>query len=241
MKIIPAIDIINGQCVRLKQGLFENKKIYSNEPLKVAQEFEEAGFKRLHIVDLEGALNRNSKNLETLNKISSSCNVEIDFGGGIKSEEAVKKAFKSGANLITLGSLAVENQNLTLKLLEKYGNKMILGADCNNRKIAVSGWEKTENWDVKAFISFYLEKGFSQVICTDVSKDGMLLGPSFELYEDLIELKKKFPSFYLIASGGVGSIEDLKRLKGLKVDGCIVGKAIYENRISLKDLKELLC
>jgi len=241
MKIIPAIDIINGQCVRLKQGLFDNKKVYSEEPLKVAQEFVKAGFKRLHIVDLEGAINRNSKNLETLKKIASSCNVTIDFGGGIKSEDSVKKAFASGANLITLGSLAVENQDLTLKLLEKYKDKMILGADCNKRKIAVSGWEKTEDWDVKDFISFYLEKGFSQVICTDVSKDGMLSGPSFELYEGLIGLKKKFPSFYLIASGGVESIEDLKKLKKLNVDGCIVGKALYENRIKLNALKEMLC
>jgi len=241
MKIIPAIDIINGQCVRLKQGLFNNKKVYSKEPLKVALEFEQAGFERLHIVDLDGAFNRNSKNLETLSKISSSCKVEIDFGGGIKSEEEVKRAFSSGADLITLGSLAVENQDLTLQLLKKYKNKMILGADCKNRKIAVSGWEKTEDWDVKDFISFYLEKGFSQVICTDVSKDGMLSGPSFELYEDLIKLKKKFPSFCLIASGGVESIEDLERLKKLKVDGCIVGKAIYENRISLSALKEMLC
>jgi len=241
MKIIPAIDIINGQCVRLKQGLFDNKKVYSEEPFKVAQKFEKAGFKRLHIVDLEGAINRNSKNLETLSKIASSCKVEIDFGGGIKSEEAVEKAFSSGADIITLGSLAVENQELTLQLLKKYKNRIILGADCNNRKIAVSGWEKTEDWDVKDFITFYLEKGFSQVICTDVSKDGMLSGPSFELYEDLISLKKKFPSFYLIASGGVESIEDLKKLEKLNVDGCIIGKALYENRINLSSLKEMLC
>lgn len=236
--IIPAIDIIEGKCVRLTQGDYEQKKIYNEHPLEVAKEFEDAGLQRLHLVDLDGAKAGAVKNWKVLETIAAKTKLVIDFGGGIKQQEDVKVVFNSGAALATIGSLAVKNEFEFVKWLLTYGaDKFLLGADVKEEKIAVGGWLETTDIWVYDFIQKYVDHGVNQIFCTDVSKDGKLEGPSTELYKNIIS---KFPKLQFIASGGVATIDDLYTLKEIGCSGAIVGKAIYENRISLNDLKKFI-
>lgn len=238
MEIIPAIDIIEGKCVRLTQGDYQQKKIYNEHPLEVAKQFEDVGLKRLHLVDLDGAKAGAVKNWKVLETLAAKTSLIIDFGGGIKKEEDVKIVFNSGAALATIGSLAVKNEEEFVKWLLIFGaDKFLLGADVKEEKIAVSGWlEKTDIW-IYDFIQKYIEHGIQQIFCTDVSKDGKLEGPSIELYKNIIN---KFPELHFIASGGVSSLKDLEELKEIGCNGAIVGKAIYENRIKISALKFLI-
>lgn len=237
MQIIPAIDVIEGKCVRLTQGDYEQKKIYYEHPLEVAKEFEDAGLQRLHLVDLDGAKSGAVKNWKVLETIAAKTSLTIDFGGGIKKEDDVKIVFNSGAALATIGSLAVKNEFEFVKWLLIFGaDKFLLGADVKEEKIAVSGWLETTDVWIYDFIQKYIEHGVQQIFCTDVSKDGKLEGPSIELYKNIIS---KFPKLHFIASGGVSSIKDLEELKSMGCSGAIVGKAIYENRISIKELQTL--
>lgn len=238
MRIIPAIDIIDGKCVRLTQGAYDSQKIYNEDPLEVARMFEGSGIQYLHVVDLDGARQKKIVNHRVLEKIATQTNLHIDFGGGVKSAESLDIAFNSGARQVTLGSIAAQDKELTLQWLQQYGaEKLILGADTKAGMIAVNGWQETSSLPVSEFIGDYLAAGFSTVICTDVQKDGMLQGPSIELYKDLL---KQHDKLQLVASGGVGSIEDIEQLAELKVAGVIVGKAIYEDKISLKQLEPWL-
>lgn len=232
--IIPAIDIIDGKAVRLTQGDYAQKKIYNEKPLEVAKQFEDAGFKRLHLVDLDGAKEGRVKNWKVLEAVAGKTALVIDFGGGIKSENDVRIVFNSGAYLATVGSIAVKNEKEFLKWIGNYGpEKFLLGADVKDEKIAVAGWtEKTDIW-VYDFIEKYLEHGIRQIFCTDVSKDGKLEGPSTDLYKNIIA---KFPDLHFIASGGVSSLNDLEELQKIGCSGAIVGKAIYEGRISIPEL-----
>jgi len=237
MRIIPAIDLIDGKCVRLTKGDYNTKKIYNENPLDVAKEFEDHGIQYLHLVDLDGAKSKHIVNQKTLELIVSKTNLKIDFGGGIKSDEDVNIAFDCGANQITGGSIAANEPELFLSWLAKYGNKkVILGADCNNRKISTNGWQHTSQLDVIDFIQAYEKKGVVHVICTDIAKDGMLQGSSNELYKEIIAKSK----VKLIASGGVSSLQDLVDLKALGCEGAIIGKAIYEGKIALKELISLV-
>jgi len=234
VRIIPAIDIIEGKCVRLSKGDYNTKKVYNENPLEVAKAFEDHGIEYLHLVDLDGAKSKKIINHKILEQIASKTRLKIDFGGGLKSDEDLKIAFNSGANQITGGSIAVKDPITFEKWLSKYGSQQImLGADCHNEKIAVSGWKEESDLKVLPFIKNYHKKGISYVICTDISKDGMLEGPSFDLYKSIV---KENPDLKLIASGGVTSMGDLKSLKDMGCEGAILGKAIYENRIDLKDL-----
>lgn len=236
MKIIPAIDIIDGQCVRLTKGDYGTKKVYNTNPLEVAKEFEASGIKYVHLVDLDGAKSSRIVNYDILEKLASQTSLEIDFGGGIKSNEDIEIAFNSGASKITGGSIAVNNPELFESWIQKYGaNKIILGADCNNRKIATNGWLEASELDVIDFIQRYADKGIQEVICTDISKDGMLEGPSIALYKEILSNC----SIDLIASGGVSNIEDLIALKKMGCSGAIIGKAIYEGKVTLKEIQEL--
>lgn len=238
MQIIPAIDLINGKCVRLTQGDFEQSKEYHENPLTVAQEFEKAGIKRLHLVDLDGARQRKIVNQQTLQNIAKNTNLHIDFGGGVQSDADIELAFESGAKQITGGSIAIKNPELFENWIRKYGyERIILGADVRNEQISVGGWKETTSVSIFDFLEIYLEKGIKYVICTDVSKDGLLQGTSNELYKKIMA---KFPSIKLIASGGVSEIADLDKLTEIGVYGVIIGKAIYEKRISLADLQRFL-
>ncbi len=237
MQIIPAIDIIDGKCVRLTQGDYQQKTIYNENPLEVAKEFEAAGLSRLHLVDLDGAKAGTVKNWKVLEAIASNTSLVIDFGGGIKKIEDIEIVFKSGAALATIGSLAVKNEIVFIEWLQKFGaDKFLLGADVKKEKIAIGGWLETTDIDIYDFIGKYFSKGVTQLFCTDVSKDGKLEGPSIELYTKIIT---QFPQLHFIASGGVSSIADLEELEKIGCAGAIVGKAIYENRISLDELKKL--
>lgn len=234
MQIIPAIDIIDGKCVRLTQGDYDQKTIYHSNPLEVAKQFEDAGLQRLHLVDLDGAKAGAIKNWKVLEAITEATSLVVDFGGGIKTEEDLKIVFHSGAAFATIGSLAVKNETLFVEWLQKYGaEKFLLGADVKGEKIAVGGWLETTDIDIYAFIEKYMGYGISQIFCTDVSKDGKLEGPSLELYQRIIH---RFPELIFIASGGVATLEDLEELKLIGCCGAIVGKAIYENRITLTEL-----
>ncbi|WP_426474304.1 1-(5-phosphoribosyl)-5-[(5-phosphoribosylamino)methylideneamino]imidazole-4-carboxamide isomerase [Chryseobacterium balustinum] len=236
MKIIPAIDIIDGKCVRLSKGDYGTKKIYNENPLEVAKEFESFGIKYLHLVDLDGAKSKHIVNQKVLENITNETSLEIDFGGGLKTIEDIEIAFNSGANQITIGSIAVQNPEFCYDLIEKYGSeKIILGADCEDRKIKTSGWLEESNQDVIDFILDYQKKGIKNVICTDISKDGMLQGASTELYQEIIAKTK----IQLVASGGISCIEDVYKMKEIDCTGTIIGKAIYEGRILLKDLQNL--
>ena len=238
MQIIPAIDIIDGKCVRLTQGDYSQKTIYNENPLEVAKEFEAAGLKRLHLVDLDGAKEGTVKNWAVLQKIAANTSLSIDFGGGIKQDKDLNIVFESGAAYATVGSLAVKQPEIFQGWLNDYGaDKFLLGADVKSEKIAVAGWLETTDIDIYDFLTDYVAKGIQQVFCTDVSKDGKLEGPSIDLYKKIIE---KFPSLWFIASGGVSSIEDLYALKEIGCSGAIVGKAIYEGRIPLSELAHLL-
>jgi phosphoribosylformimino-5-aminoimidazole carboxamide ribotide isomerase len=234
MEIIPAIDIIDGKCVRLTQGDYEQKKVYNERPLEVAKQFEAAGLRRLHLVDLDGAKAGAVKNWKVLETIATGTGLVLDFGGGIKTDKDVSIVFDSGAALATVGSVAVKDVPLFENWLRQFGaEKFLLGADVKNEKIAVGGWlETTDKW-VYDFIREYAEKGVQQVFCTDVSKDGLLQGPSLELYKSILV---EFPALHFIASGGVSSLDDIYRLQEIGCKGVIIGKAIYEGRIALKDL-----
>ncbi len=237
MKIIPAIDIIDGKCVRLSQGDYDRKTEYHSDPVTVARSFEEAGIQHLHLVDLDGAKAKHIVNRKVLENICSQTNLQVDFGGGIKSEEDIKIALGAGANQITIGSLAAKQPDLFFRFLEKYGaDKIILGADARKGKIAVDGWKESTDWDVEDFISAFAEKGVEYVICTDIAKDGMMAGPSLPLYQRIMQ---RNPDLKLIASGGVSSMEDIAACTSANMYGAIIGKAIYEGAIPLEKLAEL--
>src|SRR5690606_32769338 len=244
MRIIPAIDIIDGKCVRLTKGDYDTKKVYNENPLEVAKMFEAAGIEYLHLVDLDGAKAQHIVNYKVLEQISAKTKLRIDFGGGLKSDEDLHIAFNSGANQITGGSIAVKNPDIFEGWIEKYGSeKMILGADSNNGKIAISGWQEDSVEDVIPFIKSYQKKGINYVICTDIAKDGMLEGPSYGLYKDILAEctnGSSGQSIKLIASGGISTFDELPKLKDMGCEGVIIGKAIYENRISLKQLENFV-
>lgn len=236
MDIIPAIDIIDGKCVRLSGGDYSRKTVYRDDPLEMALELQAAGIKRLHLVDLDGAKAKKVVNLKVLKSIAGKTALEIDFGGGVQSREDLIKVFEAGARQVTGGSVAVTQPESFQQWLLEFGpGKIILGADVIDGKIAIGGWQERSDWDLEDFLDHYFQKGVRQTICTDVSKDGLLNGPSVDLYARLTET---FPNLSIIASGGVSSLSDLKRLKKTGVAGTIVGKAIYEGRITLEELAE---
>ncbi len=236
MRIIPAIDIIDGKCVRLSKGDYTTQKVYNASPLEVAKIFEDNGIGYLHLVDLDGARSQHIINYKVLENICNHTKLKVDFGGGLKTDEDVRIAFESGATQITGGSIAVTNPELLNSWLHKYGSdKIILGADFNNRKIATSGWLETSELDVVDYIKHYEKMGLNHVICTDISKDGMLQGTSNELYNEII----RQTNIKLIASGGVGNIDDVILLKEMGCEGAIIGKAYYEGKITLTQLQEL--
>ncbi len=235
IEIIPAIDLIDGKCVRLSQGDYNQKTVYNENPLEVALMFEGSGIRRLHLVDLDGAKAKYIVNYKVLEQISTKTNLVIDFGGGLKSDKDLEIAFNSGAQMVTGGSIAVKEREKFLRWFEKYGReKIILGADAKDGKIAVSGWLETTELPVVGFISEFHKKGLRKVISTDISRDGMLTGPAFELYA---EIQKTLPQVEIIASGGIASMENIQKLNDMGVPGVIVGKAIYENRISLNEIE----
>ncbi len=238
LQIIPAIDVIDGKCVRLEQGNYDKITLYHKEPLEVAKKFENAGLKRLHLVDLDGAKAGAVKNWKVLEVIAGKTSLVIDFGGGIKTEKDVEIVFNSGSSLATIGSIAVKDEEEFVKWLLKFGaEKFLLGADVKNEKITISGWqEETKIW-IYDFIQKYIDHRVKQVFCTDVSKDGKLEGPAIDLYKNIIS---KFPELFFIASGGVSSVDDLKKLEEIGCKAAIVGKAIYEDRITLHQLKEFI-
>ncbi|GAA4322617.1 1-(5-phosphoribosyl)-5-[(5-phosphoribosylamino)methylideneamino]imidazole-4-carboxamide isomerase [Flaviaesturariibacter amylovorans] len=235
MELIPAIDIIDGKCVRLTHGDYGQKKVYNEHPLEVALQFEDAGLRRLHLVDLDGAKAGQVRNWKVLETIAGKTGLVIDFGGGIKAEKDVQIVFDSGAALATVGSIAVKDADTFTRWLERFGaGRFLLGADVRDEKITISGWtESTDIW-IYDFIQQYVEKGITQLFCTDVAKDGALQGPSLELYQNIVQ---KFPELHFIASGGVASLDDLHRLRDAGCRGAIIGKAIYEGFISLEQLK----
>lgn len=238
IEIIPAIDIINGQCVRLTQGDYEQKTIYNSDPVEVAKAFEDAGIQRLHLVDLDGAKAKHIVNVDVLENVAKATNLAIDFGGGIKSEKDIQLAFYAGASQITAGSIAVTDPDLVNRWMKEYGaHKIILGADVKGLKIAVNGWQKESSEELFPFLESYLAKGIEYCICTDVAKDGLLQGSSMELYTSILE---RFPKLKLIASGGVRSIKEIEKLNAIGCHGVIIGKAIYEERITLKELEKLI-
>ncbi len=237
MQIIPAIDIIDGKCVRLTEGDYSQKKIYNENPLEVAKEFEAAGLMRLHLVDLDGAKAGAVKNWKVLESIAGNTSLIVDFGGGIKKEEDVKVVFDSGAAMATVGSIAVKEEEKFVSWLTQFGAvNFLLGADVKDEKIAVAGWLETTDIRIYDFIEKYINQGVQQIFCTDVSKDGRLEGPSIELYKNILT---KFPQLHFIASGGVSSMDDLFALQSIGCSGAIVGKAIYEGRISLSELQKI--
>ena len=238
MRIIPAIDIIDGKCVRLSKGNYDTKKIYNENPLEVAKSFEAHGIQYLHLVDLDGAKSNQIINHKILEQIASKTSLKIDFGGGLKSDADLKIAFESGANQITGGSIAVKKPALFQQWIAQYGaDKIILGADANNEKVAISGWLEESQEEVIPFIQKYQIQGINYVICTDIDKDGMLEGPSFKLYQKILT---QVPELKLIASGGISAFDELPKLAKMGCEGTIIGKAIYENKISLKQLENFI-
>lgn len=236
MKIIPAIDLIDGKCVRLTKGDYATKRVYNEDPVEVAKAFEDSGIRYLHLVDLDGAKSNRIINYPVLEKITKTTSLQVDFGGGLKSDKDVQIAFESGAAQITGGSVAAKDRTLFLRWLERYGSeKIILGADCSNRKIATDGWLNSSELDVLDFIQAYQEQGIRTVISTDIAKDGMLAGPSIELYRAILNRT----DVALIASGGITTLKDLEELSAIGCSGAIIGKAIYEGRITLKELSQL--
>ncbi|ASV32142.1 1-(5-phosphoribosyl)-5-[(5-phosphoribosylamino)methylideneamino]imidazole-4-carboxamide isomerase [Maribacter cobaltidurans] len=241
MRIIPAIDIIEGKCVRLSKGDYDTKKIYNENPLEVAKEFEAHGIQYLHLVDLDGAKSKHIVNHKVLEQIASRTTLKIDFGGGLKTDKDLQIAFESGANQITGGSIAVKNREIFLGWLDEHGaERIILGADAMEEKVAVSGWQEESTEDLIPFIQEYQKKGIRYVICTDISKDGMLQGPSFQLYEKILKETSSENPIKLIASGGISTFDELPKLAELGCEGAIIGKAIYENRITLKQLEDFI-
>jgi phosphoribosylformimino-5-aminoimidazole carboxamide ribotide isomerase len=236
MEIIPAIDIIEGKCVRLTQGDYAQKKVYNEHPLEVAKAFEASGLRRLHLVDLDGAKAGKVQNWNVLEIITSKTSLQVDFGGGIKKEEDLHIVFNSGALYATIGSMAVTQEATLLQWFQQYGpEKFLIGADVKNEKIAIHGWQEVSDTSVYAFLEKYIAAGVQQVFCTDVSRDGLLEGPATVLYKKIVE---QFPALLLIASGGVSSLQDLHALHEAGCSAAIIGKAIYENRISLQELEQ---
>ena len=236
IELIPAIDIIAGKCVRLTKGDYDQKTEYG-EPLEMAREFERIGFKRLHMVDLDGAKSKHIVNSKVLTQVTSETSLEVDFGGGIKTHTDIEAAFDAGAQMVTVGSIAVTQPNLFTWWLQKYGpDRMILGADVRNGKISINGWKEDSEEDLLPFLKKYVDAGVKNVLCTEISKDGTLGGPAFELYADVM---KKYPDLHLIASGGVSCIEDIKALEAIGVPAVVFGKAIYEGKIDLRELIKL--
>ena len=234
IELIPAIDIIDGKCVRLTQGDYATKKVYNEDPLEVAKMFEGNGIRRLHVVDLDGAREGRIINYRILERIATRTSLIIDFGGGLKQEDDLEIAFESGAQMVTGGSIAVKNPEMFTSWISKFGSeKIILGADAKEKKIAISGWEETTSQELVPFIKGYYDKGITKVICTDIARDGMLQGPAIDLYK---EIRDEIPFLYIIASGGVSSIEDIEILSEAGIPAVIFGKAIYEGKIQLKDL-----
>jgi phosphoribosylformimino-5-aminoimidazole carboxamide ribotide isomerase len=242
-EIIPAIDIINGACVRLSRGDYDLKTVYGDDPVSVAKQFEDAGIRRLHLVDLDGAKSGQIVNVKTLELIASKTSLIIDFGGGIKRDEDIRTAFSSGASMVTCGSIAVKDREQVLAWLDEFGaERLILGADVKDGHVAISGWMQGSDLSAAQLIIDYMRSGMRKVISTEVSKDGMLSGPSFELYSQIqrdVELAS-LSGLELIASGGVSTVDDIVKLKEMNLAGVIVGKALYENRISLQELSELV-
>ncbi|PIQ08046.1 MAG: 1-(5-phosphoribosyl)-5-[(5-phosphoribosylamino)methylideneamino]imidazole-4-carboxamide isomerase [Ignavibacteriales bacterium CG18_big_fil_WC_8_21_14_2_50_31_20] len=238
IKIIPAIDIIDGKCVRLTKGDYSQKIIYNENPLEVAKEFEDNGIKYLHLVDLNGAKAKQIVNWNILESISQETKLEIDFGGGIRSKEDLRIAFQSGATKITAGSIAVKERDLVISWIDKYKEKVILGADTKNEMISINAWEVTTDIPLIEYIRGYWSLGIKEAIVTDISRDGVLLGPAFDLYK---KIQTEIPALQLIASGGVSKIEDVDKLNAQNIYGVIIGKAIYEGRIKFDELKRYLC
>ena len=238
IEIIPAIDLIDGKCVRLSQGDYAQKTVYNENPLEVAKMFADAGIRRLHLVDLDGAKAHHIVNHKVLERITSGTDLVVDFGGGLKSDDDLRIAFECGATMVTGGSIAVKNPDVFSSWITKFGGeKIILGADVKDEKIAVGGWLETTELELLPFIKNYLYQGISKVICTDISKDGMLQGPALELYKKMLEAE---PTMYLIASGGVSSVRDIELLHEASVPAVITGKAIYEGKIKLKELTQFI-
>lgn len=236
IELIPAIDLIDGKCVRLSKGDYASKKMYNENPVEVAKEIEAYGIRRLHVVDLDGAASQHVVNYRTLERIASATGLIIDFGGGVKSDEDLVIAFDNGAQMVTVGSIAVKQPDLFGKWLEQYGpEKMILGADVKGRNIAVSGWKEESRQELLPFLDGYVKKGVTKVLCTDIDRDGMLEGPAMELYAEML---KAHPGLHLIASGGVSCLDDIRRLEEAGVPAVVFGKALYEGRIALQDLSQ---
>ena len=234
IELIPAIDIINGQCVRLTKGDYDQKTVYHDSPAEVAREFETLGFKRLHVVDLDGAKSKHIVNDGVLKTITTETSLIVDFGGGIKTNEDIEKAFEAGASMVTVGSIAVTNPDLFMGWIEKYGaERMILGADVRNGKISINGWKEDSTEDLLPFLKKYINAGVKNVLCTEISKDGTLAGPAIDLYKQVMDA---YPQLHLIASGGVSSKEDIMALDAAGIPAVVVGKAIYEGKINLKAL-----
>ncbi|MBQ8155656.1 MAG: 1-(5-phosphoribosyl)-5-[Prevotella sp.] len=234
IELIPAIDIIGGQCVRLTKGDYDQKTVYRDSPAEVAKEFEDLGFKRLHVVDLDGAKSKHIVNDAVLKSITTATNLIVDFGGGIKTDEDIEKAFASGASMVTVGSIAVTHPELFMGWLEKYGaERMILGADVRHGKISINGWKEDSEEDLLPFLKKYIDAGVRNVLCTEISKDGTLSGPAIDLYK---EIMAAYPELHLIASGGVSSIDDIKALDKAGIPSVVFGKAIYEGKINLNEL-----
>jgi phosphoribosylformimino-5-aminoimidazole carboxamide ribotide isomerase len=235
IELIPAIDIINGQCVRLTKGDYDQKTVYHDSPAEVAREFETLGFKRLHVVDLDGAKSKHIVNDGVLKTITTETSLIVDFGGGIKTNEDIEKAFEAGASMVTVGSIAVTNPDLFMSWIEKYGaERMILGADVRNGKISINGWKEDSTEDLLPFLKKYINAGVINVLCTEISKDGTLAGPAINLYKQVMDA---YPQLHLIASGGVSSKEDIMALDAAGIPAVVFGKAIYEGKINLKALK----
>ena len=239
IEIIPAIDIIDGKCVRLTQGDYSQKTVYNEDPVEIAKMFEDAGITRLHTVDLDGARSSHVVNTRVIERIATHTNLTIDFGGGIKSDEDLRKAFDAGAQMVTIGSVAVKEPKLFASWVETYGGeKIILGADVKNGNISISGWLEEGEQKLMDFICHHTKNGIHNVLCTDISRDGMLQGPAIELYKDIMA---HYPTLHLIASGGVSCINDIERLNDAGIPAVVFGKAIYEGRINLKELERFLC
>lgn len=238
IQAIPAIDTIEGRCVRLTQGDYGTSRVYADNPLEMAQQFEDLGFRRLHLVDLDGAKNHHVVNLETLERITRHTRLTVDFGGGVKTDDDMKRVLDAGASLVTVGSIAVKDPDLCLGWLEEYGpDRLILGADVRHGKVSINGWKEDSDRELNDFLETYMKAGMRHVLCTEISKDGTLNGPAVDLYG---EVMRRFPECRLIASGGVGRMEDLWQLQDAGVPAVVFGKAIYEGRIDLKELAALM-
>lgn len=238
IELIPAIDIIDAQCVRLTKGDYDQKTIYGS-PLEMAREFERIGYKRLHMVDLDGAKSKHIVNSSVLSRITTETQLTVDFGGGIKTDEDIRTAFDSGAQMVTIGSIAVTQPDLFMKWVKEYGaDRMILGADVRNGKISINGWKEDSQEDLLPFLRKYIDAGVKNVLCTEISKDGTLQGPAIDLYKRIME---EYPSLHLIASGGVSCIDDIKALDAAGIPAVVFGKAIYEGKIDLLELIKLNC